>query len=213
MRRLLLFAGVAYDSAASDSCGARYTRKSVHRIVVSRAAFKDIPGGQVLGPTLDYAHRILATDVLTGATFQPVPVDPASTPSPAQQPSVAAWQAENNLLTAPTTDTAIGNDIPDVTREPLLFPAKRAHTLQSLARAETGGVLALGYAAQRGYGQAHPTVNELRLAEADIRVRPSARDGLQCRSGQGQPSRGRVQEGYRTGARVCRKRWDGTRSR
>ena len=25
------------------------------------AAFKDIPGGQVLGPTLDYAHRILAT--------------------------------------------------------------------------------------------------------------------------------------------------------
>lgn len=135
------------------------------------AAFKDIPGGQVLGPTLDYAHRILATDVLTGATFQPVPVDPASTPSPAQQPSVAAWQAENNLLTAPTTDTAIGNDIPDVTREPLLFPAKRAHTLQSLARAETGGVLALGYAAQRGYGQAHPTVNELRLAEADIRVR------------------------------------------
>ena len=135
------------------------------------AAFKDIPGGQVLGPTLDYAHRILATDVLTGATFQPVPVDPASTPSPAQQPSVAAWQAENNLLTAPTTDTAIGNDIPDVTREPLLFPANRAHTLQSLARAETGGVLALGYAAQRGYGQAHPTVNELRLAEADIRVR------------------------------------------
>ena len=134
------------------------------------AAFKDIPGGQVLGPTLDYAHRILATDVLTGETFQPVPVDPALAPSPAQQPSVAAWQAENKLLTAPTADTSTGNDIPDVTREPLLFPARRAHTLQSLARAETGGVLALGYAAQRGYGQAHPTVNELRLAEADIRV-------------------------------------------
>ena len=135
------------------------------------AAFKDIPGGQVLGPTLDYAHRILATEVLSGEVFLPTPVDPAPVPSPARQPSVADWQAENGLLTAPQPDAATGNDIPDVTREPLLFPAKRAHTLQSLARAETGGVLALGYAAQRGYGQAHPTVNELRLAEAEVRVR------------------------------------------
>ncbi|MEJ8561114.1 carbon-phosphorus lyase complex subunit PhnI [Yoonia sp. GPGPB17] len=135
------------------------------------AAFKDIPGGQVLGPTLDYAHRILATEVLSGETHVPDPVTPAARPSPAHQPSVAAWQAENDLLTAAKPDQTTGNDIPDVTREPLLFPAKRAHTLQSLARAETGGVLALGYAAQRGYGQAHPTVNELRLAEAEIKVK------------------------------------------
>ncbi len=134
------------------------------------AAFKDIPGGQVLGPTLDYAHRILATEVLSGKTYVPPAVEPAGEPSAANQPSVASWQAENDLLTAPTPDATRGNDIPDVTREPLLFPAKRAHTLQSLARAETGGVLALGYAAQRGYGQAHPTVNELRLAEAEIVV-------------------------------------------
>lgn len=135
------------------------------------AAFKDIPGGQLLGPTLDYAHRILATGVLSGETFRSAPVDPAPEPAPARQPSVAAWQARNGLLGKPALDTVTGNDIPDVTREPLLFPAKRAHTLQSLARADTGGVLALGYAAQRGYGQAHPTVNELRLAEAEVRVR------------------------------------------
>lgn len=135
------------------------------------AAFKDIPGGQVLGPTLDYAHRIMATDVLSGQTYHPDPVKPAAKPFPARQPSVAAWQAENGLLNLPVPDATAGNDIPDITREPLLFPAKRAHTLQSLARAETGGVLALGYAAQRGYGQAHPTVNELRLAEADVVVR------------------------------------------
>lgn len=134
------------------------------------AAFKDIPGGQVLGPTLDYAHRILATEVLDGQAHKPEPVEQATRPSPARQPSVAAWQAENGLLNGSTPDTLTGNEIPDVTREPLLFPAKRAHTLQSLARAETGSVLALGYAAQRGYGQAHPTVNELRLAEADVIV-------------------------------------------
>ena len=134
------------------------------------AAFKDIPGGQVLGPTLDYAHRILATEVLSGETHVPDPVEPAAKPSPARQPSVAAWQAENGLLQVSEPDDTHGNDIPDVTREPLLFPAKRAHRLQSLARSETGGVLALGYAAQRGYGQAHPTVNELRLAEAEVFV-------------------------------------------
>ncbi|MYM57198.1 carbon-phosphorus lyase complex subunit PhnI [Thalassovita mangrovi] len=135
------------------------------------AAFKDIPGGQVLGPTLDYSHRILATDVLSGGTFRPDPVDPADNPAPAHQPSVSAWQAENDLVDLPEPDTTEGNDIPDLTREPLLFPSKRAHTLQSLARAETGGALALGYAAMRGYGSAHPTVNELRLAEAEVVVR------------------------------------------
>ena len=133
-------------------------------------AFKDIPGGQMLGPTLDYAHRILATEVLEGRDFVPEPVGLAAVPAPSRQPSVAAWQADNGLVSAVSPDGLTGNDIPDVTREPLLFPAKRAHSLQSLARADTGGVLALGYAAQRGYGQAHPTVNELRLAEAEIVV-------------------------------------------
>ncbi|AJE45791.1 carbon-phosphorus lyase complex subunit PhnI [Celeribacter indicus] len=135
------------------------------------AAFKDIPGGQVLGPTLDYSHRVLATAVLEGETCAPAPVDPAAEPSPAFQPSVAAWQADNGLVDLPPRDETAPEDIPDVTREPLLFPAKRAHTLQSLARAETGGALALGYAAMRGYGQAHPTVNELRLSEAEIVVK------------------------------------------
>ena len=135
------------------------------------AAFKDIPGGQVLGPTPDYAHRILATDVLEGTPFVPEPVEPGAKPSPAYQPSVSAWQAKNDLVDLPKPESLHGNDIPDLTREPLLFPSKRAHTLQSLARAETGGVLALGYAAMRGYGQAHPTVNELRLAEAEVVVK------------------------------------------
>lgn len=135
------------------------------------AAFKDIPGGQVLGPTLDYSHRVLASEVLQGVRYTPTPVTPAENPAPAHQPSVAAWQAANDLVDLPGHDATAPEEIPDVTREPLLFPAKRAHRLQSLARAETGGALALGYAAMRGYGQAHPTVNELRLSEAEIIVK------------------------------------------
>ena len=135
------------------------------------AAFKDIPGGQILGPTLDYSHRILATGVLEGETFTPPPVIPAATPAPAHQPSLADWQKTEGLVAvAPRTEVA-PDDIPDVTREPLLFPASRAHSLQSLARADTGGLLALGYSAMRGYGNAHPTVNELRLGEAEVMVR------------------------------------------
>jgi alpha-D-ribose 1-methylphosphonate 5-triphosphate synthase subunit PhnI len=135
------------------------------------AAFKDIPGGQILGPTLDYSHRILATEVLEGETFTPPPVTPAAKPAPARQPSLADWQKAAGLVAdLPRTDVA-PDDIPDVTREPLHFPASRAHSLQSLARADTGGLLALGYSAMRGYGNAHPTVNELRLGEAEVMVR------------------------------------------
>jgi alpha-D-ribose 1-methylphosphonate 5-triphosphate synthase subunit PhnI len=135
------------------------------------AAFKDIPGGQILGPTLDYSHRMLATEVLSGAALNPEPVTPARAPAPACQPSLAAWQKARGLVAATRAEPVERERIPDVTKEPLLFPAKRAHTLQSLARADTGGLLALGYSAMRGYGNAHPTVNELRLSEAEVRVR------------------------------------------
>lgn len=135
------------------------------------AAFKDIPGGQILGPSLDYSHRLLATGVLQGQPFMPAPVEPAAMPAPAHQPSLAAWQKAQGLVADPARAEVAPDDIPDLTREPLLFPAQRAHTLQSLARADTGGMLALGYSAMRGYGNAHPTVNELRLAEAEVRVR------------------------------------------
>jgi alpha-D-ribose 1-methylphosphonate 5-triphosphate synthase subunit PhnI len=135
------------------------------------AAFKDIPGGQILGPSLDYAHRLLATGVLQGQPYVPAPVEPATTPAPARQPSLATWQKAQGLVADTDRIDVAPNDIPDLTREPLLFPAARAHMLQSLARADTGGMLALGYSAMRGYGNAHPTVNELRLAEAEVRVR------------------------------------------
>lgn len=144
----------------------------VHRCI--SAAFKDIPGGQILGPTLDYSHRLLETGVLDGAPFAPAPVEPAATPAPVRHPSVAAWEKAHDLIAQATPRPVAPDDIPDLTREPLLFPARRAHRLQSLARADTGGVLALGYSAMRGYGSDHPTVNELRLSQAEVVVRHPA---------------------------------------
>jgi len=137
------------------------------------AAFKDIPGGQMLGPTLDYSHRILNMDLLDGrAVDPPAPFEPAEKPAPASYPPVAEWQRASGLLDPlPERAPADPAALPDVTRDSLGFPAQRAHRLQALSRADTGGVLALGYASMRGYGLIHPTVNEVRLAYADVQLR------------------------------------------
>lgn len=135
------------------------------------AAFKDIPGGQILGPTLDYSHRLLQVGVLKGKTFERQAVVPAAEPAPATQPSLTAWQKAQGLIKDYPAETVPVADIPDITRQPLLFPVSRAHKLQGLARADTGGTMALGFSSMRGYGAVHPTVNELRLAEAPVRLR------------------------------------------
>lgn len=82
-----------------------------------------------------------------------------------------AQPVQQNALFTHRRISAAFKDISGITREPMLFPSKRAHTLQSLARADTGGTLALGNAAMRGYGKPHPTVNELRLAVAEVMVK------------------------------------------
>ncbi len=136
------------------------------------AAFKDIPGGQVLGPTLDYSHRLLRLDILDGIAEDEVPVAPeAENPAPPTYPAVADWQRSQGLLPTIEPDPIEPVSIPDVTTDAVLFPAPRAHRLQALARADTGGVLALGYASMRGYGLIHPTVNELRLGYAEVELK------------------------------------------
>jgi alpha-D-ribose 1-methylphosphonate 5-triphosphate synthase subunit PhnI len=60
----------------------------------------------------------------------------------------------------------------DLTREPVEFPAGRDLRLQSLARADEGFTLALGYATQRGYGRNHPFAGEIRVGEVEIELVP-----------------------------------------
>ena len=150
------------------------------------AAFKDIPGGQILGPTLDYSHRVLHLERLeereggvdreqraVGSENLSPAVSPLlpSTPAPLLVPYVADWHRETGLMNPLNSDTTPSAEIPDLTREPVMFPAPRAHRLQALSRADTGGILALGYANMRGYGGIHPTVNEVRLAYAEVQVK------------------------------------------
>jgi alpha-D-ribose 1-methylphosphonate 5-triphosphate synthase subunit PhnI len=176
----------AYRSTQPRIAYARTVRQNeVQTVRRISAAFKDIPGGQILGPSLDYSHRLLRLDLLDGANAeshdeQPVDLDQSSSTNlqssifnlHSSLPAVADWQRDEGLLARlPQDEPPDPAGLPDVTREPISFPAPRAHRLQSLARADTGGVLALGYASMRGYGLAHPTVNELRLGYANVTLR------------------------------------------
>jgi alpha-D-ribose 1-methylphosphonate 5-triphosphate synthase subunit PhnI len=127
------------------------------------AAFKDLPGGQVLGPTFDYTHRLLDSALADGATVEA----PATAEADVEtMPRVTDLLAGDDLI-EPLTPSD-GEPVGDLTREPLTFPAGRDLRLQNLARGDEGFLLALGYSTQRGYGRTHPFAGEIRLGEVEV---------------------------------------------
>ena len=130
------------------------------------AIYKDLPGGQILGPTYDYTHRLLDFTLAEN-----------SVPSPAVSDSQAAiepLEPVNGILAAEgliEEDGPAGPSI-DLTREPLAFPAARATRLQALARADEGFLLSLSYSTQRGWGGTHPFVGEIRVGTVSVEIEP-----------------------------------------
>jgi len=128
------------------------------------STFKDIPGGQVLGPTFDYTHRLLDPTLAGGM----VPQRPATAPVPeAPMPRVTDILKSDGLI-EPSPLEEQGKPVGDLTREPLSFPADRDLRLQNLARGDEGFLLALGYSTQRGYGRTHPFAGEIRFGEVEV---------------------------------------------
>ena len=128
------------------------------------STFKDIPGGQILGPTFDYTHRLLDPQLAEDI----VPETPAtSDASPATMPRVTDILGRDGLI-EPSPKADADTPVGDLTREPLSFPADRDLRLQNLARADEGFLLALGYSSQRGYGRNHPFAGEIRLGEVEV---------------------------------------------
>src|SRR5947207_2469918 len=129
------------------------------------AAFKDLPGGQVLGPTFDYTHRLLDSGLADGGAVE-TPATADAEAETATMPRVTDLLAGDDLIEPLTPGD--GEPVGDLTREPLAFPAGRDLRLQNLARGDEGFLLALGYSTQRGYGRTHPFAGEIRLGEVDL---------------------------------------------
>lgn len=144
------------------------------------ATFKDLPGGQVLGPTFDYTHRLLdftlmaeAGSTLPGAT-EPAPPFPlagvgrgGAGAGPQAVPHVTAMLNRDGLIqTEPHDDTPP----PDLTREPMELPASRPLRLQAITRGDEGFILSMAYSTQRGYGRTHAFVGELRIGRVAVEM-------------------------------------------
>ncbi len=131
------------------------------------ATYKDLPGGQMLGPTFDYTHRLI--DFELEASSEPAP--PATAPAPVEAPAprVTDIIARDDLI---ERETATDPDAPvsDITRDALDFPADRDARLQTLARGDEGFLLGLAYSTQRGYGRNHPFVGEIRFGEVEAEL-------------------------------------------
>lgn len=138
------------------------------------SAFKDIPGGQMLGPTYDYALRLMRLDLANESpeAFRAVaekflPEVPTADLPDSFPKVLDALRAEGLIpraAGAPAAEAAVF----DITRDPLIFPVPRSAALATMARGETGSLLAIAYSNMRGYGDVHPTVAELRVGYVPV---------------------------------------------
>lgn len=140
------------------------------------ATFKDLPGGQVLGPTFDYTHRLL--------DFSLAEQSGEASPSGDLKDAVPEEREEKSEAMPRVVDLlnrdgliereqpVEGEEVGDLTREPLAFPADRDLRLQNLARGDEGFLLALGYSSQRGFGRTHPFAGEIRHGTVAVEIVP-----------------------------------------
>ncbi len=128
------------------------------------ATFKDAPGGQVLGPTFDYTHRLLDFKLAADGEVAPAPEGDAR-----QEPTphiTSFLKGEGVIQNEPLSEDAPG----DLTREPMEFPSNRPLRLQALTRGDEGFVLGMAYSTQRGYARNHAFVGELRIGKVAVEM-------------------------------------------
>ena len=140
------------------------------------ASFKDILGGQILGASYDYTHRLMDFDLIDESIEE---VDKWLEEYSKENDSL---EGETNLRNLPKVVSYLRNqgviknyksdnsEPIDVTKKNIEFPTTRGERLQILTRGQTGAVTSLGYAAIRGYGMQHPTVGELRVGMLPLYV-------------------------------------------
>ena len=74
-------ARLSHDAAALRLCASRSTPRAMAIERRISATFKDLPGGQVLGPTFDYTHRLLDSALADGDEPRRAPTRAGATPT------------------------------------------------------------------------------------------------------------------------------------
>ncbi|WP_321339142.1 carbon-phosphorus lyase complex subunit PhnI [uncultured Cohaesibacter sp.] len=138
------------------------------------ATFKDLPGGQILGPTFDYTHRLLDPSLASDGDV-PAPQEACLSEEQTDEPMprVSDLIAGEGLMEPDSAEPENGGDWDepgDLTRKPMQFPMSRDLRLQALSRGDEGFLLSLGYSTQRGFGRSHPFAGEIRIGEVDVEV-------------------------------------------
>jgi alpha-D-ribose 1-methylphosphonate 5-triphosphate synthase subunit PhnI len=151
------------------------TREMLVRRRIS-SAFRDIPGGQVLGATRDFTHRLFEPKLAAETEAEADEFVRRFEALAGERGEVEPFSKVIDLLVREGLMrrrelSAEARRLVDVTREPVKFPAPRSAVLQMLARAETGGLMCLGYSTMRGFaGGGHGTVGELRVGDVEVRA-------------------------------------------
>lgn len=134
------------------------------------SSFQDIPWGQVLGPSRDYAQRLIRFELLDEKEFSPDPPkkeDNSDLEEPVEK--VIDYLRGQGLMQTPVKNR---EQTPyDITRQPIVFPMNRSARLQRLTRGEEGALLAFGYASMRGWGSVHPTLAEVRVGYLPVKIK------------------------------------------
>ena len=138
------------------------------------AIFKDLPGGQLLGPTFDYTQRLLDFNLIEASRLAALP-DAATAEVEVEQdaelPNPLDLLASEGLI-EPCRPSPGDPEPLDITREPPVYPLARSARLQMLARADEGWVLGMGYSTQRGFAYTHPFAGEIRHGAVALEIEP-----------------------------------------
>lgn len=161
-----------YVTTPADCGGMRILRRI-------SAAFKDVPGGQILGPAFDYSHRLLDFSLAEEKERGKKEEKRLQEQSGERAGDIFCSRIDELLRQDGILEDVLDDDTEpfDVTSHAMTFPAPRSARLQTLARSETGFLEGVAYSAMRGYGAVHPTVSELRSGWIELETPYPMKEG------------------------------------
>ncbi|MGV3549379.1 carbon-phosphorus lyase complex subunit PhnI [Rhizobium sp.] len=140
-----------------DTTGMTFQRKLA-------TTFKNAPGGNILGATYDWTHRLLDFSLMGESDAEErsdEDVDDVETPPDDVSSPIFSRFMEGVV-------PPIADEVADLTQKPISFPASRDLRLQALARGDEGFATGVAYSSIRGFGRSHAFLSDLRIGDVTV---------------------------------------------